>query len=236
MFCSGKSIRICLLLIGTSFASIAQSAPTNRILQAIDVNRRAVLRGSARPFAKPEFDLGRVDANMPINGVSLNFKLSPNQQAELQALLREQQDRSSPSYHKWLTPEQYGGRFGMNRADLTKVTSWLQSQGFEVIRVSRSRTRISFSGTTSQLDSAFRTEIHHYLVNGEMHFANAPSSPCLRHLPERSCPSAISATCARSPGTFGRRIVCPSRSHPTTPTAALAIITSRPLILPRSTT
>jgi subtilase family serine protease len=173
MFCSGGSIRVYLLLIGTSFASIAQSAPTNRIPQAIDVNQRAVLRGSARAFAKPEFDLGRVDANMQINGVSLNLKLSPNQQAELQALLSKQQDRSSPTYHKWLTPEQYGDRFGMSWADLARITSWLQSEGFEIIRVSRSRTRISFSGIASQLEAAFRTEIHYYLVNGEMHFANA---------------------------------------------------------------
>ena len=185
MFCSGKGAAVFVLLIATSLASFAQGGPKSRILQAVDGNQRVIVRGSAHPLAKPEFDAGRVDGNMKINAVSLVFKLSQDQQAALQALLREQQDRSSPNYHKWLTPEQYAGRFGMSRADLAKVTSWLQSEGFELNGVSRSRTRVSFSGTAAQIEASFRTELHHYLVNGEMHFANAT---------ELSVPAAFAST------------------------------------------
>jgi subtilase family serine protease len=169
----GKGVAEFLLLVGTSLTGFAQSGLHNRILQPIDDSQRAAVRGSAHPLTKPAFDTGRVDGNMGINGASLVFALSPDQQAALQALLREQQDRSSPNYHKWLSPEQYASRFGMSPADLSKVTSWLQSEGFEVNRVSRSRTMISFSGTAAQIENAFRTEIHNYLVNGETHFANA---------------------------------------------------------------
>src|SRR5260370_42402100 len=173
MFSSSKSGSVLMVFIAASLASFAQGGPQSRIPQAVDRNQRAVVRGSAHPIAKPEFDAGRVDGSMKINGVSLVFKLSPSQQAALETLLREQQDRSSPNYHKWLTPEQYAVRFGITPSDSPKVTSWLQSEGFEVNAVSRSRTRISFSGTAAQIEAAFRTQIHRYLVNGDLHFANA---------------------------------------------------------------
>jgi subtilase family serine protease len=173
MFRFSKSAVIFGLSVAACLVSFAQDGPSNRILQAVDRNQSVIVQGSAHPLAKPEFDAGRVDGKMKINGVSLVFNLSPGQQTGLQALLREQQDRSSPKYHKWLTPEQYAGRFGMSQSDLAKVTSWLQSEGFQVNSISRSRTRISFSGTAAEIEAAFRTEIHHYLVNGELHFANA---------------------------------------------------------------
>src|SRR5258708_18213813 len=129
MFSSGKSGSVLTLFIAASLASFAQGGPQSRIPQAVDRNQRAVVRGSAHPIAKPEFDAGRVDGSIKLNGVSLVFKLSPSQQAALETLLREQQDRSSPNYHKWLTPEQYAARFGMSPADSAQVTSRLQTEG-----------------------------------------------------------------------------------------------------------
>src|SRR5262249_32302330 len=127
----------------------------------------------------PEFDRGRMNPMQKLEGVSLGFKLSDAQQADLDQLLAEQQDPASPNYRKWLTPEQYAARFGMSEADLDRVTTWLQSQGFTDIRVSRSHTRISFNGTVAQVESALKTEMHNYDVNGKAQFANAtdPSLP-----------------------------------------------------------
>jgi subtilase family serine protease len=64
-------------------------------------------------------------------------------------------------------------RFGMTPDDLAKVSAWLTAQGFAINTVAGSRTHISFSGTAAQIEAAFHTEIHHYNVNGEDHFANA---------------------------------------------------------------
>lgn len=95
MFRFPKIAAVFVLLTAASLASLAQVGPKARILQAVDGNQRVIVHGSAHPLAKAEFDAGQVDGNMRINGVSLVFKLSPEQQAALQALLREQQDRSS---------------------------------------------------------------------------------------------------------------------------------------------
>ena len=99
--------------------------------------------------------------------------MAPDQQAALDKLLEEQQEPDSPNYHKWLTPEQYAARFGMSDADLAKVSSWLKSQGLTVNGFSRARTRVFFSGTASQVENVFRTELHNYQVDGQTRFANA---------------------------------------------------------------
>lgn len=88
-------------------------------------------------------------------------------------LLDDQQDKNSANYHKWLTPEQFGQQFGPADADIQTVTSWLDSHGFQVAKVTKGRTMIEFSGTATQVQEAFHTAIHKYMVNGESHWANA---------------------------------------------------------------
>jgi subtilase family serine protease len=147
-------------------------AAKDRIMQPIDSAEVALVKGTAHPLARPEFDQGRVNSEWAING-ALVFRLSSAQQADLDGLLRDQQNPSSPTYHQWLTPEQYADRFGMSRNDLLKVTAWLKSQGLTVEGISRGRTEIYFSGSAGTVENAFRTEIHNYVVRGENHFANA---------------------------------------------------------------
>ena len=130
------------------------------------------LKGNTHPLARPEFDRGPAPANLPLNRMLLVLSRSQEQEAALEALLDQQQDKSSPNYHNWLTPEQFGQQFGPADQDIQAVTSWLQTHGFQVNRVSNGRVVIEFSGTASQLQEAFHTEIHKYAVNGEEHWAN----------------------------------------------------------------
>ena len=161
-----------LLLIFAAPGS-TQVSSRDRIFRPVDAAQTAVVRGTAHPLAGAQFDQGRTDPSQALHGVSLTFRLSPVQQADLDSLLRQQQDPSSLNYRKWLTPEQYAARFGMTQNDLAKVTAWLQSQGLTVDGISRNRTEVSFSGSVGQIEYALRTEIHNYSINGERHFANA---------------------------------------------------------------
>src|SRR5579885_1448004 len=150
-----------------------QRIARDRILREVDSAQVLALKGTAHPMARAQFENGRLSPDRELGRMTLTFRLSSAQQADLQQLLREQQDRSSPNYHKWLTPEQYAARFGMSQNDLATVSSWLQSQGFTVEGVSRNRNEISFSGSVGQAEYAFRTEIHKYSIHGREHFANA---------------------------------------------------------------
>ena len=173
-----------LLAILSSFSlaqqSIVQPALVAQplITQAVDESRLTVLRGNTHPLARPEFDLGTAPATLPMQRMLLVLKRSAGQENALRTLLDNQQDKHSASYHKWLTPEQFGTQFGPTDSDIQIVTSWLQSHGFQV-GTTKGRSVLEFSGSASQVQEAFHTTIHKYVVNGEQHWANAsdPSIP-----------------------------------------------------------
>jgi len=150
-----------------------------RIAGRVDQNRRAVLRGNINPKAQVRYDQGRAEPGLQLGYITLELKRSPDQDAALAALLKQQQDPASAMFRRWLTPEQYADRFGLNPSDIAKVVDWLQSAGFSVIRVARGRDSIAFSGTAQQVEDVLKTEIHYYFVNGSRHYANAsePSIP-----------------------------------------------------------
>lgn len=148
------------------------AAPHPLITQPVDESQLTTLHGNTHPLARPQFDLGTASASLPMKRMLLVLKRSPDQEAALRKLLDDQQDKASPNYHHWLTPEQYGRQFGPTDADLQTVTAWLQSHGFEV-GSTKGRTVLEFSGSAGQVQEAFHTTIHSYLVNGEQHWANA---------------------------------------------------------------
>ncbi|MGB8769596.1 MAG: S53 family peptidase, partial [Candidatus Korobacteraceae bacterium] len=154
-------------------------ALADRIPQTIDNATIWRVKGSVPPLARPESDRGPVDAALPMQGMRLVFRLTPAQQSSLDMLLQQQQDRASANYHKWLTPEQYADRFGLSIADIQRAAQWLRQQGFADVTSARSRTGIAFSGSAAQVESAFHTPIHQYVVNGNAHYANTsePSLP-----------------------------------------------------------
>jgi subtilase family serine protease len=103
----------------------------------------------------------------------LTLQPSAAQQSALEALTAQLQDPGSPNFHRFLTPAQFAAAFGASQSDVDKVTAWLSSQGFHVDEVVPNHLAIVFSGTAAQVQAAFHTEIRQYLVNGEMHDANA---------------------------------------------------------------
>jgi hypothetical protein len=155
------------------FAVAQQPIVPARVIQAISESKRTVLKGNTYPLARAQFDRGAAPPDLPMNRMLLVLKRSPEQESALQKLLDDQQDKASPSYHKWLTPEQFGQQFGPNDSDMQTVTSWLQSHGFQIGKVAKGRNIIEFSGVASQVQEAFHTSIHKYVVNGEEHWANA---------------------------------------------------------------
>lgn len=168
---SGK----CLLLVFAS--SLCFGLQSDRITGAIDSAHMVALHKSVRPMAQPQDDRGAVELSFKLGYVTMLIVPSAAQQQTLTALLAQQQDPSSPNYRKWLTPQQYADRFGLSQNDLNKITAWLKSQGFQIRSTGAGRNTVVFSGTAAQIQKAFRTEIHHYTVNGENHVAN--SSPVM---------------------------------------------------------
>jgi subtilase family serine protease len=137
------------------------------------------LPGHVHPLAQSRFDLGEAPDSLALPGLELVLAKAPAQEQALEALLDAQQDPKSSEFHRWLTPGQFGERFGASRAAIAALSGWLESHGFRVDALPASRAHLSFHGSKAQVEAAFRTRIHLFDVQGERHFANtsAPEVP-----------------------------------------------------------
>jgi len=155
------------------------AAPRDRITSRVDSRRTQVVSGTVHRLAQPQFDQGPLDPATRLDYIRLLFQPSAAQLADLQTLLADQQNPSSPRFHQWLAPEDFANRFGLSTGDQSKVIAWLISQGFTVRDSARGRNWVAFSGSAGQVSQAFHTSLRRFRVNGEIHYANStdPSVP-----------------------------------------------------------
>src|ERR1035437_7691811 len=165
-----------------STALLAQhSTATPRIAANVDELSLTTLKGNVPRLAQAQFDQGEAASSTQLTHMRLVLSRSTEQQAALDAYLAQLQDKSSPNYHKWLTPEQFGQLYGPADSDIAALVAWLESHGLQVETVSKGRTNIAFNGTVSQVEEAFHTSIHSFLVNGgqagEQQFTSNTTDP-----------------------------------------------------------
>jgi pseudomonalisin len=160
------------LLTQPTFVQV-QAQANDRIISFIDDDQRVTLRGNVHPLARPEYDAGAVAPDFLMEHMILTLLPNATQQDVLNQLVDAQNDPGSPFYHQWLTPGQYGKRFGVSDGDTAQIAGWLQAHGMEVEEVTAGRRSIIFSGTAAQVQQAFHTPIHTYKIGDEVHHANA---------------------------------------------------------------
>jgi pseudomonalisin len=166
------------LLVAIALPSflVAQSnltVPASRVRGPINEKAVVTLTGNTHPLARPEADLGSVDGDMRLERLVLVLAPSEQQQRELDALAEAQQDPASASFHQWLTPAEYGARFGVSLKDTQRIATWLASHGFVVEPISASRRSLVFSGTSEQVEETFHLRMRRYVAAGIEHIANA---------------------------------------------------------------
>ena len=144
-------------------AAVSQGAP----------QRFDIARPDPQPSAFPVGfgagrDLGPIPGNTRLDRMTLLMKPTASQQADLNTLLPAQQNPHSQQYHKWLTPAQFGTRFGASAANLAQASAWLRSNGFTVDEIPAGHGLIYFSGDASQVEEAFHSSIHRFVsADGE---------------------------------------------------------------------
>jgi len=175
-----RPLSLCVLasLAFVSTASIAQTAapnvaPSVRIVSHIDESQRVTLSHTVSPLANAANDRGAAPDGMRLDRVQLVLRRSPAQETALRQLIEQMHTPGSPSYHQWLTPQQFGAQFGASDQDIATIESWLGSHGFAVSKVNPGKGSLEFSGNVAQLREAFHTQIHQYSIDGQTHFANA---------------------------------------------------------------
>ncbi len=141
----------------------------------VDLNRTTLLRGHVPAAIRTQDDRGPVPPERKLS--YLTVLLKPG--AGIEGFLAEQQTPSSPQYHRWLSPAEFGSRFGASANDLGAVTTWLRGQNLQVHDVARGGLWVTFSGSAREVGRALHTGFHHYQFQSKLHYAatNEPSIP-----------------------------------------------------------
>ncbi len=161
---------VCVFLVPSGMIA-GQVEPAPRIHAEINDNETYRLTGNTKPMLGRAQDQGEVSSALDLPRITMHLAMTWQQREDLQQLLRQQQKRGTAQFHKFLTPEEYGSRFGANPQDVAKIGAWLEKKGFSNIEFARSRTFITFAGTAAKAETAFHTNIHRYQLNGEAHYA-----------------------------------------------------------------
>src|SRR5262249_46290679 len=155
-------------LDGSLFTTRRAEAQGNRaralISERVDESNLIALKGNVRPEATPRNDRGRVPDELRMDHMLLQLQRPPELEDELRQFIEALQNPPSPNFHKWLTPPEFGERFGVSQLDLDTITNWLAAHGFNVNFIYSNGTLIDFSGTAAQVRATFHTEIHAFKV------------------------------------------------------------------------
>jgi kumamolisin len=82
--------------------------------------------------------------------------------AGLQNFLLEVQDPTSPSYHQFLTPQEFTVRFGPSQEDWDAVVAFAKASGFEIINGTREERDLRLTGSVANIEKAFHVTIGTY--------------------------------------------------------------------------
>lgn len=175
--------RLPLFLRASLFLLAALASALAHAVSASPVNesQRTPLTGAVHPAIAHGQDLGAVDPGTRADRVLLVLRGTSQQETALRRLLLDQQTPGRPEYHRWLSPKEFGRRFGASPAQLTALQTWLRGKGLHIDEVPAGGRSMIFSGTMGQIASAFATQAHRFEVDGESHVsaAIAPSIPAV---------------------------------------------------------
>ena len=125
---------------------------------------RATLSGSVPAWANSANFKGAAN---PSDGVGFRIYLGWNDSSATEALARAVSDPKSPSYGKYLTPQEFRRQFAPSQSQVNALQSWLRSQGFTVVNTPANNHYVAAEGTIAQAEAAFTTRFGLYDVKGK---------------------------------------------------------------------
>ncbi len=140
------------------------AVPVLALLLAAGLARAALVPRDAVPD-------GPCPDDEPVPGLILVLPL--RDAAGLESLLQAQLDPASPSYRRWIDPDEFGRRFGASDATWNAALGWLASNGFSRIDALPGRFAIRFDATAGGIARAFGTRLRAWTMRGARRLAPA---------------------------------------------------------------
>ena len=168
-----RCVALAMFIAIVSFLGQSVNAQS-RISESIQNTQRVAVQGSSpNQLLAISRDNGRLAGNQKLGRMVLLLAPTPGQEQGAADLIAAQHDASSPLFHKWLTPTEFGQQFGISSSDSIQVREWLESQGFTVHHVSQSLRYVVFSGNVAQVENAFSTQMHSYSYRNMSFISNS---------------------------------------------------------------
>jgi subtilase family serine protease len=115
--------------------------------------------GEVAAAAKPEAFQGYLPGT---ESMTMIISFEPRNQAEMEKLKADLYDPLSAQYGHWLTPTEFGQRFGRTEEEFNDAVNWLKGQGFVINNAFANRLDISFTGTVDTVQQAFNVQMGQY--------------------------------------------------------------------------
>ncbi len=154
---------VAIILVCISVLSIALIARAKQ-------NSPYVLKNQTVPLISQAHLLGPASAQQQLD---LSIGLQLRNQQELQTLLADMYNPQSPSYHHFLTPQQFVDEFGPSADQQQQVIDFLRQQGLNITHLSSNRLLIDVSASVAQVEAAFQVSINNYQFGARAFYANA---------------------------------------------------------------
>ncbi|HUE23165.1 MAG TPA: protease pro-enzyme activation domain-containing protein [Bryobacteraceae bacterium] len=103
--------------------------------------------------------VGRLPGSQQLN---LALTLILRNEAQLDTLLQQIYDPSSPNYRHFLTVEQFAAQFGPTPDDYAKAIAFAQSHGLTIANTAPNRLVLDVRGAASNIEQAFRVKMQVY--------------------------------------------------------------------------
>jgi subtilase family serine protease len=94
--------------------------------------------------------------------LSLAISLPVRNQDQLDRFVEDLYNPQSPSFHQYLTPEQFAEKFGATEEDFAAVARFAETNGLKVLSKGRNRMVVDVEGPAAAIEKAFNTSLAVY--------------------------------------------------------------------------
>src|ERR1700722_3204043 len=101
----------------------------------------------------------------------LVLALQPPHMAEEQQFLADLQNRKSPLYHQFLTPQEWATRFAPSEQDEQAGVDWATSNGLTISQRYPSGLIVDVAGPVAEIEKAVNVSINSYTLNSKSYFS-----------------------------------------------------------------
>jgi len=167
---SFSSFPLRALLTGTLLLTVITCAVPPALAQFSQKVLRPTAGFTPDPVALSRATLVQhVDPNQKLR---LVIGLRPPHMDQEEQFVRDVQDPKSPLFHRYMTAEEWNGKFAPSVSDEQAVVDWVTSQGLSITHRFPNRLLVDAEGTVATIEKVFNVTLNSYTLGERSFFSN----------------------------------------------------------------